>query len=491
MRNAGWGSPRRKNLGAPICLLLFLCSIAVGEKTDLEINLIAAQNGGRVVRVSSKARPETPRFLNDGNATANSVFSFSDRADHPQAVTLNFAENRAARLSRLVIRQPATDSPWFRERFVARFEVHASRISSMAGFESCGSFECRPDEGFPQSFDLGGRKARFVCLVVTATGMGGGGMIGDLEIWGSLLPPNERIATLADESALIDLARTSCEGITALNLTELEKDLLADARDFRLDKHHLIDAALIVSGAKTPPEFDRYRTTYEKFAERLRSSGRLALGGPRARAWAIFNSMHRDLLKTYMTDSSDVRRIFDCGEYNCVSASLLFASLGGEYGLKITAEDMSGHVLTRLDGEGESFLIETTIPGWFTMSSPQRNIALGDLVYKHGFEARRPVTPLGLVSLVAFNRGVHLMNKDQFREAIAADFIAAMLDPGSPEAVENLLCAYIKFAFHLARQKRYDEALHVISKAQGIDPYRLSLRVARSVIETERETAGQ
>jgi len=484
----GWDLPHRKDcLTAAICLLPFLCPPAGAQDSRHEIDLAAAKNGGRIVCVSSKARPDMLRFLNDGDTSPSSVFSFSDRAKHPQAITLSFAANRPARLSRLVIHQPQTISPWFRERFLARFEVYTSRISSLTGFEPCGTFECAVEKGFPQTFNLGDREARFVRLVVTSTGLGTGGMIGDVELWGTPLSSKERIITLADESRVIDLVRESCEGIVKLDLTPIEKALLSDARDFRLDKHRLMDASLIVSGAKTAPDRDRYRAKYDAFVEKLRSSGRMAVGGPRARAWAIFNAMHRDLLRAYMTNISDMRQVFDRGEYNCVSASILFASLAGEFGLKVTAEDMAGHVLTRVDGGSESFMVETTIPEWFRMNPVQKKIALGDLATEHNFDARRPVTPLGLVSLVAFNRGVHLMKKDLFREAIAANFVAAMLDPGSPEAVENLLCAYTKFAFHLAKQKRYDEALHAISKAQKIDPYRLSLRVTRSVIETERE----
>ena len=449
------------------------------------VNLIAAEGGGRVVAVSSESRRGVRELLNDGDAQPASTFSFADRAPHPQAVTFAFAKNGGGRLRRIVINQPASRAAWFRDRFIGTFELQASRVSSTSGFEKVGTFTCDPDGSLSQSFDLGGQDARFVRLVVRSNRLGSGGIIGDVEVWGNALSPKERIIGEEEASALIGTTRERGRGVVAVAMTPLEKNLLADARDFRLNRHLLIDALLIASGANTEPELNRFRDKFHKLTETLRRSGRLSLGGPRDKARAILETMHTDVLSAYTSKLADIRQAFETGEYNCVTASALFLCLAERFGLRVSAEDRGGHVLTRLRGGGESFYIETTLGRWFRMSPIEKQIALRQFA-EHEDGPRREMTRLGLVAMMYFNRGALMLEKKLYREAISESFKAACIDPGSPEALDNLICAYTKLAFHLTKQKRYDEALRVVDRAKEFDPYRLSLQVTRSVIDNER-----
>jgi tetratricopeptide (TPR) repeat protein len=260
-------------------------------------------------------------------------------------------------------------------------------------------------------------------------------------------------------------------------LTPLEAALFADAADGRLDQHSLLAAALIAGGTESSEQIQRYEARLDALAEELRRSGKVT-GTPRQQARAIFEFMHRQVLRGgYQLNSSDLAAALDEGRFNCVSASVLLNCLAGRFGLVARGLEVPGHAMSRLvlpDGDVD---VETTCPRWFELMGDPKQQA--DLVaqttgFRHPDKLssghRREVAGAELVATIYYNRGVDLLAENRFVEALAANAKALRLDPGNLTARGNLLATLNNWAISVGRSGRYEEAVALLRQGMAIEP---------------------
>lgn len=256
-----------------------------------------------------------------------------------------------------------------------------------------------------------------------------------------------------------------------------EERLFADAADGRLDRHSLLEAALIAGGTLDEEAVRRYEARLDALAAELARSKAVA-GPPRKQAEAIFEFMHRRILTGgYHLNASDVGETLDRGRFNCVSASLLYNCLAGRFGIEARGLEVPGHAMSRLVLAGQTLDVETTCPRWFElMSDPEKQ---ADLVaettgFRHAQGAspagRREVDGTELVATVYYNRGVDLLAGGRFPEALAANAKALRLDPANATARGNLLATLNNWAIALGRAGQHAEAAAVLRRGLALDP---------------------
>lgn len=255
----------------------------------------------------------------------------------------------------------------------------------------------------------------------------------------------------------------------------LEERLFADAADGRLDEFGLLEAALIAGGVEDAEVLEGYRRRQAGLLEELGRSGGLS-GPPRQRAQAVFEFMHRRVLRAgYRTDCTDLRAALDEGRFNCVSASVLFNCLAREAGLAVCGLEAPGHTMSRLRLPDGPLDVETTCPRWFQLlDSPQKQAELVEKTPGAAPSAdrsqAREVSDAQMAAMVYYNRGVDLLAEQRFGQAAAANAKALRLDPQSATARGNLLATINNWAIALGSSDRYAEAVGLLREGLRLDP---------------------
>jgi tetratricopeptide (TPR) repeat protein len=299
------------------------------------------------------------------------------------------------------------------------------------------------------------------------------------------------------------------------SLTALERRLFVDAGAAasvaagRLDEFPLLDAALVASGVDDPLVLAHYRRQWGQLVDVLKRSGAVR-GAPRQQARAIFEFLHaRVLTGGYSLPCTDLREAIDRGRFNCVSASVLFQCLAGEFGLEVCGLEAPGHVMSRLRTAGGPLDIETTCPRWFQgLDSPRAEAgfrAAGPtgqaspaaptagpatpwvpqgvparevpepLATCHSSLVTGPVRPrevsdVELLAMIYYNRGVDLLGEKRFAEAAAANAKALRLAPDNATARGNLLVTLNNWAIELGAAAHYAEAAELLRLGLAIEP---------------------
>lgn len=163
--------------------MLFLAAVcwAAPKTVSGAVNLVAAENGGRVVAVSSEAKdqngqvlgPWAARNLIDGKYVVGTFvppdsYGWSSQvpptADAPQWITFAFKNDETRLINRIVI-DPTTDDPPIIGRWVRDVELQVSTTTPDGPFKAVGRFIV-VNRAIKQTFEFPPVEARYVRLVV-------------------------------------------------------------------------------------------------------------------------------------------------------------------------------------------------------------------------------------------------------------------------------------------------------------------------------------
>lgn len=163
------------------------------------------------------------------------------------------------------------------------------------------------------------------------------------------------------------------------DLTDLELDLFKNGKNKNWEGKTLINAALIAEGIIDEQKRNDFLDRYSKISQDLKKRI-VRYSDPKIRTRFVFEYMHRIILKgKYNLNLSVISEVFNAGNYNCVSATILFNALAQEVGLNAIALETTGHAKSRVLYENEFLDIETTCPRWSLLpdkvvSLSQRNV---------------------------------------------------------------------------------------------------------------------
>ncbi len=240
--------------------------------------------------------------------------------------------------------------------------------------------------------------------------------------------------------------------------------------------------SLLEAGGSTSAEATQGVHQFRTFAEQFRACSPLA-AGERQQARAIHKFIHEQILGgNYDATAGDLAVVLDGGPYNCATASAVFLALASEVGLKAHAVAVPGHVWCRVEGNDETFDIETTCLDWFELLASDDGVdkqpSKGILAEHRGRAvAGRILDEVALVAVFHYNRGVRLFRSGRYLAAAEANLVALAFDPTCEPAFNNLLGAFNDWSLELAAAGRRDEALSLLVRAMAAAPQYEPFRV--------------
>ncbi len=223
----------------------------------------------------------------------------------------------------------------------------------------------------------------------------------------------------------------------------LEARVIADAVDGKLDQVDLLTAALVASGVAD----ERVSLVHQRVLGALeipRSLGRAAQG-PLERGRVLLRALHGNVLRRYVERQSSISVVIETGEFNCLSATVLFVVAAD--GLLDQPRGMISktHAFARVDIEGGAVDVETTTPLGFAVdrASLLTPAYLAQLGFVDGSDTQEraaglknpeEVAAAGLVAGLYSNRGVQLVREGDLEGAAIAFDRATRLSRGEQRA---------------------------------------------------------
>ncbi len=250
----------------------------------------------------------------------------------------------------------------------------------------------------------------------------------------------------------------------------VDQQLLADAADGKFDNDSLIAAALMASG-RPHADQERLLQRYEVWIESLASQEPPLPRDADAKMAAIFARLHRDILTgDYCATCSDVGVTLETGDFNCLTATILFISAARQHGLGVAALATEGHVFCEAGGDSPR-RIETTCARWFELDDSHTGGACSSHAHPRpaANSFARPLTDVQLIAKVYYNRGVAHFRASQFEQGLALTRISLQLDPDDNIARGNILAGLNNWALDLCRRGEHARAVELIEEVRRLD----------------------
>lgn len=254
----------------------------------------------------------------------------------------------------------------------------------------------------------------------------------------------------------------------------LETRLLDEMGEGRLERFSLLEAGLIASGVDCPDELSRHvdqftKITYQAFLGSQPSGSDAAI-----MADELLRRLHRlVLIGDYDPFCTEIDRTLATGNFNCVTATILFRYLAQLHGVTVATIGHPDHVFCRIPGS-PPITIETTSPqGWIEGEF--------DGAESGRFDAHRSLDPtvsgqermltdVQLVAKIYYNRAVVLLKANAHAAALPWLLRATGLDPDDARARDNLLACLNNWALEETRSENFVEALRLFEQGREISP---------------------
>jgi Tfp pilus assembly protein PilF len=298
------------------------------------------------------------------------------------------------------------------------------------------------------------RTRRLVCHALVALSL--------LDSWAAFSLPTVRAAETI-------VARSS-RSLPEPRLEPIEELLLADARDGELRQFDMVEAALVASGATSDEELARWlRVRDARYAAvDLRQITRLPLTH---RPAAVLSALHREILAgRFHPTATLLPQTLASGDFNCVTATVLYYDLCSRVGVPVEIVAQSGHVNCRLVGPPQQD-VEATRRDWFERSLTERaSLSQGTPAGVSADASRRVITPVHLLGRIYYNRALADLEQKDFSAAISRLQVSLQLDPSDRDAQENLLAALNNWALALCEQQEFASAVERIDMGLKRNP---------------------
>lgn len=194
-------------------------------------------------------------------------------------------------------------------------------------------------------------------------------------------------------------------------------------------------------------------------------------------AW-VFQSMHDRLLTgDYDEDQNALSKALLEGNYNCVSATILFQILTDRAGLPTVAMQTRGHVWCRLLSRPE-LDIETTCPTWFLLEPHDQ----GQSPAIQAANEARTLSTRGLAAKIPYNKASQAATQGDYPGAIEYLNFALSLDPQDRAAMRNRSAILNNWAVACITQKDCQTALDILKRMESQTPHDPDLEVNRTKI---------
>jgi len=255
----------------------------------------------------------------------------------------------------------------------------------------------------------------------------------------------------------------------------------------------LLDASLIASGI-APEGLDAYRQKYQGLSEKIRRDtpniGLDAMG----RAAKIFELMFKHGMSVYKSEQTTLLEILNGGNFNCVSATLLYNLLALERGYETRVVVMPGHVYSQVRVGGDWIDAESTSPAGFNPVRRRENTMPGRaFIEDQGANAKKSFIPTSqLVGLLYYNRGTLTHNQGEHSASASLLVRGLYIFPEHIESQENFLVIMIEWARRENEMGRTSLALNICGEAEkALGPRKELTLLRENVIFVSAENSAQ
>lgn len=245
----------------------------------------------------------------------------------------------------------------------------------------------------------------------------------------------------------------------------LERQLIDDARDGRLDEFSFLDASLIASGIDQPRHLLDCRQRFADQCDRFRAQTS-RIESRRELAIAVLAYLHREILtESYQIKTTRVDQALKTGQYNCVASTILFRCLSAELGVTPVVMATPSHVFCRYPGV-DRLDVETTCPDWFELP-PTSEIIANHPANQANVDVR-PLSDVEVLGKLFYNRATDKLEAKDFAAACDLLRMSMVLDPADGSARENLLAAINNWSLQRCEAEDFTYAVQLLAEGAAI-----------------------
>ena len=268
--------------------------------------------------------------------------------------------------------------------------------------------------------------------------------------------------------------------LTAVAGADLYQQLIDDIEDNRLDRHSLVEAAFIVSGAHTQIELTTALDWFDSLLADIKNKNVVVFMDKKASAERIFMYFHTTWLKTYKKEATTLLDIQFRREFNCVSATVLYNLTCEKLSLTTMAFETPTHVYTIFSNFNEYLMVENTTSMGFNIMKNLKQYSqyLADyypqnMVYQIGLHRLyayenskgREISNQELVGLICYNQAYLAAEKNQFADSYEYVLLAQKFNADSRSNQNFEIQLYFRWGRELVLQKKFDQAFSVFADA--------------------------
>ena len=202
------------------------------------------------------------------------------------------------------------------------------------------------------------------------------------------------------------------------------------------------------------------------------------------RGEAILRLIYRDVLKKYVKLESSIDVMFQKGQYNCVSSTILYVALAKEAGFETVIYKTKDHCFCAIKIEDRLIEVETTNPYGFdpgtkkALPAQKNGRSSWAVIPQKSYQNKIIVSDRVLASLVGGNISTLAMKNNDYRLAVPLSIARYELTrkeetTGAQQVKEEFDVVTTNYVFHLQRMGRPKAALEWMDKA--ISKWEISL----------------
>ena len=188
----------------------------------------------------------------------------------------------------------------------------------------------------------------------------------------------------------------------------------------------------------------------------------------------ILQKIHSSVLKKYQINSTLLDDTFINGNYNCVTASILYFAVAKAAGLSVSGFETPVHAYCSVFAGGKEIQVETTNPFGFAPGTKKiiektENSQKYTYVPKKYYSSSRKVSEKAFASLTGKNLASLMNDKNDYQNAIPLAVKRYYFLEGDSEqktARSDLDVLLSNYAVMLSRQKKYETSLGFLIDAK-------------------------
>lgn len=227
-----------------------------------------------------------------------------------------------------------------------------------------------------------------------------------------------------------------------------------------------------------PPGSDEEKQCLEKYAA-LESSARERFGAlPQMEAAEqILTFMYESLLYRYRADCTRLNTTLLTGEYNCVTASVLYFALATSLGIDVRGQETTVHAFCTVYIDGQRIDVETTNPYGFNPGVKKtvggtENSRRYAVVPRRYYSGRREISARAMATLTGKNVASDLNDAEDYDTAVPLEisrlaYLGMAEDSETATAKGDLDTLVCNYAMTLSKAMRNAEALDYISQVEA------------------------